>query len=245
MQRFAMAVLITLKPDGATRLAQFRQQAAPLFAEYDLRVERLLKITAKGQVVGENRADQPDLVQLLSFPSAAHFKAYASDPRYLALAAQRDEGISRMIVLAGVPCDTAAIATPGAGEASTRLYGLGLIRFKAGGAARLDAFNLQAKALFARHGMHIEAMLDVQHVMTPIGAGAHADTARLVLFYLDDASALPGYVSDPEYRALAPLRDAGLEAYDFFLGSAVLAPGATPTATSTPAEPIEAEGELP
>jgi hypothetical protein len=42
------------------------------------------------------------------------------------------------------------------------------------------------------------------------------------VFFLDHAAAMKGYATDPEYAALAPLRDTGLESYDFFTGGLVL-----------------------
>lgn len=220
--RFTMTMLLWLKPEGATALATFRQQAAPLFEQYGLRVERLLKISGKGQIVGENRFEVPHLVQVISFPSAAQFKAYASDPRYLALAQQRDQGLHRMTVVAGMALDVSAIATPGQGPLEERMYGVGLVRFKPGGSEGLDAFNLRAQPLFARHGMHVESMLAVQQTLTPVGQAEGMHPERVIVFFLDSAAAIKGYATDPEYAALAPLRDTGLEAYDFFVGALVL-----------------------
>lgn len=225
--RFTLAMLVWLKPDGAAAIAEFGAGAAPLFSKYDLRVERRLAITSKGQIVGQNAHEQPDLIQILSFPSAETFKAYASDPLYVELAVQRDAGIRRMTVLAGTPLDIDAVRTPGTGPDHTRLYGVGLVRFLENGAAGMDAFNEQAQDLFARHGMHLEATIQVDQVMTPIGEALDIEADRLVVFFLDDAKALPAYAADPEYKALAPLRDNGLAAYDFFLGMAP-APVAAP-----------------
>ena len=54
------------------------------------------------------------------------------------------------------------------------------------------------------------------------------DPQWVVVFFLDQASALPAYAADPEYAALAPLRDTGLQTYDLFLGSAVPPEGDEP-----------------
>ena len=218
--RFTLTMLMTLKPDGGQALASFREQAAPLFKKYDLRIERQLKVGGKGQIVGENRFDMPNLIQVISFASAAQFKAYASDPQYQALAPLRDAGLERLTVVAGTSLDITAISTPGTGPVDTRLYGVGLVRFKPNGAQGLDTFNQRAQALFARHGMHVESMVDVQQTMTPVGTPEGLQPQRVVVFFLDNASAMKGYATDPEYLALAPLRDSGLEAYDFFVGSA-------------------------
>lgn len=220
--RFTMTMLMWLKPDGAAALATFRQHAAPLFETYGLRIERLLKISGKGQIVGENRMEVPQLAQVISFPSAAQFKAYVSDPQYVALAQQRDQGLHRMVVMAGTALDVSAISTPGQGALEDRLYGLGLVRFKPGGSGGLDAFNLRAQALFARHGMHVESMLEVKQTLTPVGDAQGAEPQRIVVFFLDNAAAMKAYATDPEYAALAPLRDTGLESYDFFIGGLVL-----------------------
>ncbi len=220
--RFTLTMLLWLKLDGAAALATFWEQAAPLFEKYGLRVERQLKISGKGQIVGENRFEVPQLAQLISFPSAAQFKAYVSDAQYLALAQQRDQGLQRMVVMAGTALDVSDISTPGQGAPEDRLYGLGLVRFKPGGSEGLDAFNLRAQALFARHGMHVESMLNVQQTLTPVGQAEGMQPERVIVFFLDSAAAMKGYATDPEYAALAPLRDSGLESYDFFIGALVL-----------------------
>lgn len=220
--RFTMMMMLWLKPDGATALATFRQKAASLFEKYDLRVERLLKISGKGQIVGQNLYEAPHLVQIISFPTAAQFQAYASDPQYLALAQQRDEGLSRMTVMAGMAVDVSAIATPGQGQLADRLYGVGLVRFKPGGSEGLDAFNLQAQPLFARHGMHVESMLAVKQTLTPVGEADNMQPERVIVFFLDHAAAMKAYATDPQYAELSPLRDTGLQSYDFFTGGMVL-----------------------
>ena len=225
--RFTLTMLVWLKPGGAAAIAEFGAKAAPLFSKYDLRVERRLAVTGKGQIVGQNTYEQPDLIQVLSFPTAEAFKAYASDPLYVELAVARDQGMRRMTVLAGAPLDIEAVKTPGIGPDHTRLYGVGLVRFLDNGAAGMDAFNEQAQHLFSRHGMHLEATIKVAQVMTPVGEAFDIAADRVVVFFLDDATALPAYAADPEYKMLAPLRDNGLAAYDFFLGM-VPAPTAAP-----------------
>jgi len=216
--RFTLTMFIHLRPEGAAALATFRESAASLLGRHDVRVERVLRIHGKGQIVGENGFEMPDLVQQVSLPSAEAFKAYADDPEYQALARDRDAGIRRMTVLAGPLMDLHGIATPGCGDPAARLYGVGLVRFRLGGDEGLEAFNRAAQPLFARHGMHVESMQAVRQVLTPVGTPEGLAPQRLVVFFLDDAAALPAYTADPEYRALAPMRDQGLERYDFFLG---------------------------
>lgn len=226
--RFTMAMLVWLKPDGVALMAEFRDRAAPLFARYDLRVERQLAIAGKSQIVGENRFEQPDSIQLLSFPSAAAFESYVSDPQYVAAARHWDSGVRRMTIMSGFPLDLGRLCTPGVGPAHTRLYGVGLARFLPNGESGMDAFNEQAQGLFARHGMHLETVLKIGQVMTPIGAAEDMNPERIVVFFLDQASALKGYAADPEYLELAPLRDDGLETYDLFLGTVPAEASAAP-----------------
>ncbi|MDZ7937838.1 MAG: hypothetical protein U5M53_05985 [Rhodoferax sp.] len=220
--RFSVFMLMSLRSDGATALAAFRQQAQALFEKHGVRVEGQWRMHGKGQIVGHNAFETPDLVQQVSFPSLAQFKAYVSDPEYLRLAPPRDQGLRQVTAIAGNLLDVQNIAKPGAGPAANRLYGVGLVRFKEGGSAGLDAFNLQAQTLFARHGMHVESMMDVKQILTPVGAEQGMAPERVVVFFLDDASAMKAYATDPEYARLAPLRDQGLEAYDFFLGTATM-----------------------
>ncbi len=217
--RLFVATLIWLKPGGKAALSRFRAQAGPLFAKYDLRVERVLAGTGKGQIVGHNPYEVPDVLQVFSVPSLDVFAAYTSDAEYVRLASERDAGISRMTALLGeaLPPDPSA---PSSSEVGQRLYGMAYQRFQPGGEELLEAFDRGAQALFARHGMHIEWSFRVRQTLTPVGEGlADFNPERMVVFFLDDAAALRAYVTDPEYVERAPVRDKGLRSYQFFLGT--------------------------
>ena len=217
--RSFVTMLVWLNPEGSAALAQFRKAAAPLFAKYDLHIERVLACTGKGELVGKNPHELPDLIQVLSFPSLEAFRGYTADAEYVRLAALRDTGIRRMTAVIGQPLDVSALSPTSASTPSQRLYGAAFVRFETGGAEGLAEFNRRAVTLFARHGMHVESMSEVVKVATPLGEPlVEFAPERVVVFFLDEASALRGYATDPEYVALAPIRDRGLRAYDFFLG---------------------------
>jgi uncharacterized protein (DUF1330 family) len=217
--RIYIVMLSWLRPGAEKALARFREEAAPLWQRFDLRVERALSSMGKGQLVGTNPHEPPEVMQLVSFPSLAAFQAYASDPDYLRLAAARDTHLRRMTAVIGTPLDVSSLQPSSASVPSKRLYGAAFIRFQPGGAAGFAEFNQRASALFTRHGMHVEAMLDVVKTVTPVGDPVpELVPERVVLFFLDDPSALRAYAADPEYQELAPVRDRGLLAYDFFLG---------------------------
>jgi uncharacterized protein (DUF1330 family) len=218
--RIAVTMLLWLTPGGERALNTFREQAEPLWRKHDLRVERVLQGTAKGQLVGENPHDVPALIQVITLPSLDAFRAYVSDPEYVRLAAARDEGIARMVAVIGRPLDVSTLQPTSASAAGSRQYGVAFASFLADGEAGLDEFNRRASALYARHGMHVESMLKVLRVVTPVGEELVGFAPeRVIVFFLDEASALGRYASDAEYRALAPIRDAGLRSYQFFLAT--------------------------
>jgi len=217
--RFQVAMLSWLAPGAEAALLRFRQEAAALWDRYDLRIERLLNCVGKGQLVGNNPHPVPQLLQVISFPSVAAFQAYTADPDYVRLAKDRDASMERITAVVGMPLDVSALQPTSASVPSQRLYGVAFVRFQPEGAAGLAEFNRLASGLFLRHGMHVELMFDVAKSVTPIGESL-ADFApeRVIVFYLDDPAALRAYATDPEYIELAPIRDRGLAAYDFFLG---------------------------
>jgi len=218
MTRLYIVMLVWLKPGGEQALNRFREQAAPLWREHDLRVERVLTGTGKGQLVGANPHQVLDLLQVVSVPSLEAFRAYTGSPEYVRLAAARDQGIARMVAVIGPALDVSAYNPVSRSEPAARQYGVAFARFLPGGADGMDEFNQKANALYVRHGMHVEAMVQVAKTMTPVGTELE-DFApeRVVVFFLDDAAALKAYAADPEYKVLAPLRDLGLRSYDFFL----------------------------
>jgi uncharacterized protein (DUF1330 family) len=218
MARLYIIMLVWLKPGGEQALHTFREQAAHLWQHHDVRVERVLTGTGKGQLIGANPHDVPDLLQVVSVPSLEAFRAYTTSPEYVRLAEARDRGIARMVAVLGPALDVSAYNPESRSALGARQYGVAFARFHPGGAEAMDAFNRQANALYVRHGMHVEAMVHVAKTLTPVGT-ALEDFApeRVVVFFLDDAAALKAYVTDPEYMTLAPLRDRGLRSYDFFL----------------------------
>lgn len=225
--RLVITMLVWTHPDGEARLAQFAQRAAPLFRRYGVEVDRVLTPVGKGSLVGENPHEVPDLIQVLSMPSLDRFQAYTSDPEYQKLAKERDMGVRRMVAVLGTPL-SAIDATTSTSPLNERRYGVAFARFKPGGQAGMLEFNRRASGLFARHGMHVEAMVDTVRILAPIGAPLEAFAPeRVVVFFLDSAAAMPAYLADPEYRQLAPVRDEGLERYDFFTATAT---GPEPTA---------------
>ncbi|MEQ1568663.1 MAG: hypothetical protein ABMA64_23695 [Myxococcota bacterium] len=219
MTRVTLTMLIWLAPGGEQALNTFREQAAPLWQQHDLRVERVLSGTGKGQLLGVNPHDVPDVLQVVSMPSLEAFRAYTTSPEYVRLSAARDRGIARMVAVIGEPLDVSAYNPVSQSDPSARQYGVAFARFLPGGAEGMDEFNRRAHALYVRHGMHVEAMVRVAKTVTPVGSELE-DFApeRVVVFFVDDPAALKAYVADPEYQALAPVRDSGLRSYDFFLG---------------------------
>lgn len=215
--RTHIIVLTYLEADGLEKLASFRASAAALLARHDIRIERSLLGKGKGQLLGYNPWDVPELIQILSVPSLAAFQAYTMDPEYRSLAAIRDQGIRRMVAVVASPNDVSGLSPESTSDLARRLYGVAFVNFKPAGAKDMAEFNRRAKGLFERHGMHIEAQSDVVKVVVARG-DALLDFApeRVVVFYLDDPKQLQSYVSDPEYSELAPIRDRGLAKYDFF-----------------------------
>lgn len=227
-QRTFITMLVWLKPEGQAALSRFRELAQPLFERYELRVERVLAGKGKGQLLDANPWEVPDVIQVVSMPSLERFRAYAADPEYQRLARDRDAGISRMVAVFGTAVET-GLNPESASAVDGRLYGAAFVRFKPGGEEGLMEFNRRASGLFARHGMHLERMLESTALVTPVGSPlAGFEPRRTLIFFLDDPAALPAYAADPEYKALAPLRDVGLERYDFFTARAQAAPAAKP-----------------
>jgi hypothetical protein len=50
--RFTLTMLVSLQPGGGAALAAFRQASGPLLARHDVRIERVIRIHGKGQIVG-------------------------------------------------------------------------------------------------------------------------------------------------------------------------------------------------
>ena len=158
------------------------------------------------------RAARPDPANLAALAGAS--RPYVADqypgPR------PPSAGLRRLSVCVGPSLNVSAIATARPGQASDAPLRRGLGALQAGWrGGGLDAFN-QAQPLFARHGMHVRSM---QHVMRVTPVGTVAASPCSAWWSSSTTRALPARTRRPRYRQLAPLRDDGLERYDFFLGT--------------------------
>jgi len=219
MNPFMISMMIWLKPDGQKGLLEFKEKAAPLFIKYGIKIERVVAIKNKGQIVGQNLWDTPHLIQIISAPSLENFQKYLNDPEYIKLSPLRDQSAEKIIASMGPTMDTSQFNSASHSELSQRLYGVGFVKFKENGRSGLLNFNAKAIEVFKRHGMHVESMFDAKASKAATGEMLSGFAPELIVtFFLDSAESLKAYISDPEYQALAVLRDNGLMAYDFFTG---------------------------
>ncbi len=219
MSPFMISMLIWLKPDGQKGLSEFKEKAAPLFLKYGIKVERIIKIQSKGQIVGQNQWDTPNLIQIISAPSAESFQKYLQDPEYARLAPIRDQAVDRVVASMGPSIDVAQFNPESDSLLDDRFYGVGFVKFKENGRSGLLDFNLKASQIFKRHGMHVESMFDAKISKVTNGRDFSTFSPELIVtFFLDNQASMKDYINDPEYQSLSPIRDNGLEAYDFFVG---------------------------
>lgn len=91
-----LCVLLWARPGCAEALAAYEDRVLALFPEHGGRVVR------RGSVTGGD-ADSPTEVQYIEFPSEAAMHACLTDPRRLAMAAERDAAIARTDIHRIVP----------------------------------------------------------------------------------------------------------------------------------------------
>lgn len=219
MNTLIISMSIWLKPNGTQAMMQFQELAMPLFARHKIKIERVILAKSKGQIVGKNEMDIPDLIQIVSAPSLEAFQQYLKDPEYLKIAPIRDEACEKILVSIGSTIDVSEFNPISSSTKDERLYGIGFVQFKEDGRDKLLHFNRLAIDLYKRHGMHVETMFDVKNNKASVGELPNQYSPQLIVsFFLDSESSLKNYITDPEYIKLAPIRDQGLKNYDFFIG---------------------------
>lgn len=220
MKSFMISMMIWLKPEGQKGLLEFKEKASPLFEKYGIKVERVISIKNKGQIIGQNLLETPHLIQIISVPSFEIFQKYLNDPEYLKLAPIRDQSTEKILVSMGPSIDVSNFNSMSDSKLTERLYGVGFVKFKENGRHGLMEFNARAVNVFKRHGMHVESMFDVRASKAAVGELPSAFLPELIVtFFLDSSESMKAYINDPEYQELAPLRDQGLLTYDFFVGT--------------------------
>ena len=80
---------------------KYQERAKPILARHKVQVEHWL---VTDRIVGEG-IDKPDLIAVTSYPSAAAFEAFESDPFFKNASGLRDTGAKLVIVTArsGLP----------------------------------------------------------------------------------------------------------------------------------------------
>lgn len=168
---------------------------------------RRLEGTQAGALVGENPHPVPQRMEVLRGSRVA-LTQYL---RRLRL----DPGVERQVHLMGAPVDRTEFHPESDAPVQTRLYGVSLIQFHPGGAEALLAYTRKASGLLQRHGLHVEAMFDVDESVAARGDALPAQD-RVMVFYLDTPESFRAYLADPEYEELSAERERGFKAYDFF-----------------------------
>lgn len=214
-----ITMMMWIKPDGEVKIKEFKEKAQELFHKYEIKVERSILITAKGQLIGENKIEKPSVIQIISVSSLENFKNYVADPEYKKLSAIRDEGLDRMVATVGTSIPTEDFNPHSDSLVSERLYVVAFTNFSYPSGDGILEFNQKASELFKKYGMHVESMSDVKNILYPLGEKIDPfNPQRTIVFFLDNAATMSSYINDPEYKELAPLRDRGLITYDFFIG---------------------------
>jgi uncharacterized protein (DUF1330 family) len=93
----SLCVLLWARPGEEAALSTYEDQVLGLLADHGGRVLERGSVILEGGDSGDG--ERPAEVQFLEFPSHGALDAYMSDPRRLALAADRDAAVARTDVL--------------------------------------------------------------------------------------------------------------------------------------------------
>ena len=215
-----LVMLIAFKQNAVRQFAEFTEKNAPLLKRYNISLLKTIDIGIKGQLLGENKMPQPNIINIYHIPSMDLFMDYMADDEYKAASLLRSEATE---TVQGYFTREQPLPEPFYSDspATQRLYIVGFAHFKNQNEIGLEAFNRQAIAtgLFKKHGMHIEHQLSPFKVVTVVGATEIISPDRIQVFFVDHPDNIKNYVSDPVYKELSPIRDETLDKYDFFAGS--------------------------
>lgn len=218
-QSIYLVMMLKLKEGAESIFSQFISKNGPLLKKHNIDLLKGFSIQLKGQLVAQNDLPQPDLVSIFECKGMESFMAYMSDPDYLAVAALRAEATTSVIGYfthgLDLPTQSATDTDP-----EGRLYVVGLANFDQQDESGIDEFNRQAisRGLFSKHGMQVEMQLKPFKSAVVVGNAVIDTPDRIQVFHIGGMEAMKGYVSDPLYKELSPLRDNTLTKYDFFAG---------------------------
>lgn len=219
-QPITLTTFFHFHPGGLDRLREYQNHVEEAFLRHRLRIKKEILVSGRGQIGKDpNTRDQPDLIQIASIDSLEDFQAYLQDPLVQRWAPHRQEGLRKMTAHLGPSMDLELILpSPPAGS----IHVAALVRFKEPlGLESLVEFNRKGirSGLFPRWGIHVGHLAKIDRSMAAIGTLDGPNPQALVHFAIEEPSRMGGYLSDPEYQTLAPLRDQALESYHFFQGA--------------------------
>lgn len=90
-----LVVTLTIAPDRLDAFREFESKASEIMSRYGGRIERAVFVPPTSHDAAARE------LHIVTFPDAASFDAYRSDPRYLALAELRASAILSTDVLIG------------------------------------------------------------------------------------------------------------------------------------------------
>lgn len=216
-QSIYLIMMLKLKEGAEPIFSEFVNKNTPLLKKHNIHMMKSFSIQLKGQLVSQNDLPQPDLISIFEFKGMEHFMAYMSDPDYSGIAALRAEATTSVI---GYFTHQLELSSQSNSDPASRLYVIGLANFHEKNDAGINEFNRQAisRGLFGKHGMQVEMQLNPFKSAVVVGDAVIETPDRIQVFYIGGMEAMKGYVSDPLYKELSPLRDSTLTKYDFFAG---------------------------
>lgn len=216
--RIIFISFLYFKEGGIQKLDEFQLKAKSNFEKYGIKILHQYQPISKGQIGSiQNEIEQPDMIQIFTAESMANFQSYMADNEVKALAKIRNSGLRKMNVSFGTEKETTEIISQSTKNA---IHGIAFVTFKnSTGIDNLIEFNQkgQRNGLFAKYGIHSENFIKVMKSMPAIGELDYQQPELVVIFGIDDATKMKDYISDPNYIALAPIRDNALKTYHLFM----------------------------
>jgi uncharacterized protein (DUF1330 family) len=181
--RYYQVVFIWMR--DAPTFAHYLELAAPVVGRYGGALERML---LPDLVVGDGMR-KPDVVNVVSYDSAAAFAALDADPDFQQIVPLRSASID-MIAIDGLP--SGGLATEH--DLADRIYLLELAQYGALGAEGYAALEAQVEPLMRPFGYHLERRIAPQAAP---GMPFLPDVVKVA--YFDDAAGLEGWHQDPAH----------------------------------------------
>ena len=201
--------LVYYQDAQASKASGYQAQIETALATHGIRTIHTIEVVGKMEMHGKKDfIKTPQLMKVYQATSKAKYRALMKDKKFRKLLAKGKEAFSEYLIFSGKHVND-AITTMKETDKKDKIFSAAFIYLQPNGEADFTDFRNKLKPLTKKYGMGSAHSIRHMKKTAWIGQNNYEIPYEINVFYIDTKNkngAIRGYLNDPTYKALNPVR---------------------------------------